>query len=99
MKNNAKAVSGRNKTAATTKPKEAVKTISKSAKNGHEGHNHDEHDHEGGEGHDHEHGGIFGKNTEMIFAILCGAALGAGFGLSFIHTLPSWVNLTFYIVA
>jgi Cd2+/Zn2+-exporting ATPase len=51
------------------------------------------------DGHDHEHGGIFGKNTELIFAILCGVALGAGFGLSFIGGLPSWISLSLYIIA
>ncbi|MES2376745.1 MAG: heavy metal translocating P-type ATPase [Bacteroidota bacterium] len=67
-----------------------------------DGHDHEKgegHDHEEGEGHDHEHGGIFGKNTEMIFAILCGIALGAGWGLSFVSGLPSWVSLSLYIVA
>src|SRR5579875_3651025 len=50
-------------------------------------HKHDEHDHNhdhaAGE-HDHSHGGIFGEKTELIFAIICGALLGIGFGLSFI---------------
>jgi Cd2+/Zn2+-exporting ATPase len=27
----------------------------------------------------HEDGSIFGKNTELIFALLCGAALGTGY--------------------
>ncbi|MBS1527038.1 MAG: heavy metal translocating P-type ATPase, partial [Bacteroidetes bacterium] len=56
-------------------------------------------DDEGKEGHDHEHGGIFGKNTELIFAILCGVAMGAGWGLHFIKDLPHWVSLSCYIVA
>ena len=60
-------------------------------------HGSDVHDH--GEGHEHEHGGIFGKNTELIFAILCGSALGAGWGLHFVKTLPEWISLTCYIVA
>ncbi|QEM07829.1 cadmium-translocating P-type ATPase [Mucilaginibacter rubeus] len=63
------------------------------------GHKHDEEDHEHEEGHDHEHGGIFGKNTELIFAILCGVALGAGWGLHFVKTLPEWVSLSCYIIA
>lgn len=63
------------------------------------GHKHDEEDHEHEEGHDHEQGGIFGKNTELIFAILCGVALGAGWGLHFVKTLPEWVSLSCYIIA
>lgn len=59
-------------------------------------HAHDEGDHEG---HEHEHGGIFGKNTELIFAAICGLALGAGFGLSFIDGMPEWISLSLYIIA
>lgn len=51
------------------------------------------------DGEDHEHGGIFGKNTEMIFAILCGVSLGAGYGLSYIQGLPEWTSLALYIAA
>lgn len=47
----------------------------------------------------HEHGGIFGANTELIFSIICGAFLLTGFGLSFIAGLPFWVSLTCYIIA
>ena len=35
-------------------------------------------DQAGHECHSHEHGGIFGMNTELIFALICGALLGAG---------------------
>jgi Cd2+/Zn2+-exporting ATPase len=58
-----------------------------------------EHDHEDGEDQDHSHGGIFGKNIELIFSIICGALLGIGFGLSFIEVVPSWVSLALYIAA
>lgn len=58
-----------------------------------------EHDHGEGEEHDHSHGGIFGKNTELIFSIVCGSLLGIGFGLSFIETVPSWISFTLYIGA
>ncbi|QEM03670.1 cadmium-translocating P-type ATPase [Mucilaginibacter rubeus] len=63
------------------------------------GHKHNEKDHEHEEGHDHEHGGVFGKNTELIFAILCGVALGTGWGLHFIKSLPDWISLSCYIIA
>lgn len=55
------------------------------------------HDHT--EGDDHKHTGIFGPNTELIFAILCGAFLGTGWGLSFIKGFPEWISLSCYIVA
>lgn len=58
-----------------------------------------EHVHEEGEDHDHSHGGIFGKNTELIFSIICGALLGIGFGLTYIEAVPSWVSLSLYIGA
>ncbi|WP_339881404.1 heavy metal translocating P-type ATPase [uncultured Algoriphagus sp.] len=46
-----------------------------------------------------EHSGIFGKNSELIFSICCGALLGIGFGLSFIESVPQWVSLGMYIGA
>ncbi|WP_236980041.1 heavy metal translocating P-type ATPase [Membranihabitans maritimus] len=58
-----------------------------------------EHDHEEGESHDHSHGGIFGKNTELIFSIICGVLLGIGFGLSFIESVSSWISLSLYVGA
>ena len=63
-------------------------------------HDHREGDsHGAGEEHSHEHGGIFGKNTELIFSIICGALLGIGFGLSFVAAVPAWVSLALYIGA
>lgn len=64
------------------------------AKDKEEKHNHD---HKSGEaGHDHEHGGVFGKNTELIFAVLSGVFLVLGFGLSFIHSLPPLTSTILY---
>ncbi|MEF3079614.1 MULTISPECIES: heavy metal translocating P-type ATPase [Flavobacteriaceae] len=51
------------------------------------------------EGEEHAHGGIFGKNTELIFSIICGALLGIGFGLFYVESIPDWVSLTLYIGA
>lgn len=63
-----------------------------------EGHQHKEGEtHEDGEAH--AHGGVFGKNTELIFSIICGALLGIGFGLSYVESIPDWVSLTLYIGA
>lgn len=58
-----------------------------------------DHNHEEEESHDHAHGGIFGKNTELIFSIICGVLLGIGFGLSFAEAVPLWVSLALYIGA
>ena len=46
-----------------------------------------------------EHSGIFGKNSEWIFSICCGALLGIGFGLSFLEDVPPCVSLAMYIGA
>ena len=63
-----------------------------------QGHQHKEGEtHEDGEAH--AHGGVFGKNTELIFSIICGALLGIGFGLSYVESIPDWVSLTLYIGA
>ncbi|HMB92410.1 MAG TPA: heavy metal translocating P-type ATPase [Rhodothermales bacterium] len=58
----------------------------------------DEHDHEHGEGeHAHDHGGIFGEKTELIFAILSGVCVAAGFGLSFVAAVPAGVPIALYL--
>jgi Cd2+/Zn2+-exporting ATPase len=59
----------------------------------------EKHEHGEGEEEGHAHGGIFGEKTEMIFAMLSGALLGIGFGLSFVEGLPGWVTLACYIGA
>lgn len=61
----------------------------------------EEHEHQDGEGeeHEHSHGGLFGKNSELIYSILCGALLGIGYGLSYVQAIPSTVPLVFYICA
>lgn len=58
----------------------------------------DGHDHAAHE-HDHAHGGMFGEKTELIFAIICGALLAIGFGLSFINGLSPYISIGFYIGA
>ena len=49
--------------------------------------------------HDHHSGGVFGKNSELIFSIICGTLLGVGFGISFIGTIPYWISLALYVGA
>ena len=60
---------------------------------------HTGHSHAPGDGHGHAHGGIFGANTELFFALICGALLGIGFGASFIAAVPEWLPTAFYVVA
>ena len=68
-----------------------------------DGHSHgkgDKHSH-GKEGdHSHAHGGLLGPNTELIFALTCGALLLAGFLIGkFASFAPSWLPTAFYILA
>lgn len=49
--------------------------------------------------HGHKHGGIFGERTELIFAIICGGFLVAGFGFSFVAAWPAAVSVTLYAIA
>ncbi|MXO75901.1 MULTISPECIES: heavy metal translocating P-type ATPase [Bacteria] len=67
----------------------------------HAGHDHapGERDH-GEEGHQHDHGGIFGANTELVFALVCGALLGLGFAAEkLIAGAPDWLPLACYLAA
>jgi Cd2+/Zn2+-exporting ATPase len=58
------------------------------------------HDHEPGAlDHDHEHGGIFGENSEIIFAGIAAALLVLGVGLPYLFTLPPWLPLSIFISA
>ncbi|GAA4910299.1 heavy metal translocating P-type ATPase [Mucilaginibacter defluvii] len=70
-------------------------TKAKKAQTDKKGHVHSDDEEDGA----HEHGGIFGKNTEMIFAILCGVFLASGWGLSFISNISPTVSLVLYIIA
>ena len=52
------------------------------------------------EGNDHAHGGmIFGANTEVIFAVLCGISGALGFGIETLTNAPVWVAIAAYIPA
>jgi Cd2+/Zn2+-exporting ATPase len=61
-------------------------------------HKHDDHKHEASD-HDHSHDNVFGEKTELIFAIICGALLGIGFGLSFVKNIPTFIPIACYIGA
>jgi Cd2+/Zn2+-exporting ATPase len=49
--------------------------------------------------HSHAHGGIFGEKSELIFAIICGSLLVAGFALSFVSGISTWIPVGFYVGA
>jgi Cd2+/Zn2+-exporting ATPase len=55
------------------------------------------HDHE--EHGEHAHGGLFGPNTELIFALLSGALLAVGFLLSWTGSAPEIVSTGLYLGA
>ena len=55
----------------------------------------DAQDHDADE--EHDHGGIFGEKTELIFAILAGVCVAVGFGLSFVGPVPDPVSLGLYV--
>ena len=52
-----------------------------------------------GEDHKHEHGGVFGEKTELIFSLLCGALLLTGWLLSITTSITPWVPWSFYLLA
>lgn len=59
-----------------------------------EKHESEEHDHE------HKHGGLLGANTELIFALTCGALLLAGFIIGkFFPEAPAWAATGCYMAA
>ena len=60
------------------------------AEEGAEAHRHDE---------THAHGGVFGENTELSFALICGALLAVGYLISVTVTAPAWLPLAFYVGA
>ncbi len=60
------------------------------------------HKHQGDESgdHKHEHGGFFGANTEMIFALICGALLLIGVMLpKLMQGVPGWLPLACFVFA
>src|SRR5690554_8143943 len=49
--------------------------------------------------HHHDHGGIFGKKTDLYFSILCGFFLLIGFILEKTTSTVDWSHLSIYIIA
>lgn len=48
---------------------------------------------------EHEHGGIFGRNTELIFAVIAGALLATGFGIEKLRPDFGGAVLTLYLLS
>lgn len=67
----------------------------------HAGHHHAPGDHGHGEkGHEHADGGIFGTNTELIFALVCGALLAIGFAVEkLVFGAHEWLPIACYVAA
>ncbi|MES2290944.1 MAG: heavy metal translocating P-type ATPase [Pseudomonadota bacterium] len=75
----------------------------------HRGHTHGVHDGSGndgsekhgpGDGHDHAHADFLGLNTELIFALACGAVLAIGFAIEkLVGSAPGWVPTALYMAA
>jgi Cd2+/Zn2+-exporting ATPase len=57
-----------------------------------------QHDHKGHH-HDHDHGGVFGKNSELYFAILSGVFFLSGLITATLMEVASWLPLACYISA
>lgn len=50
-------------------------------------------------GHDHDHGGIFGEKSELIFALLAGAFMLAGWLCTWTQSGPDWLSTTLFCIA
>ena len=55
--------------------------------------------HSAGDGHNHDHGGIFGENTELYFAIGSGVFWLVGLILSFLGNIPEVVSTVLFVIA
>ena len=55
---------------------------------------HTGHDHGPG---GHDHGGIFGERTELVFAILCGVVVAVGWALEAFTDVAEWIPLTLFV--
>jgi Cd2+/Zn2+-exporting ATPase len=65
----------------------------------HDGHEHDaaSGDHKG-HSHNHGDGGVL-QNTELMFSLICGALLAAGFVAEKLFAAPQWLLMTCYVAA
>ena len=64
------------------------------------GHDAGEEKHGPGDGHDHSHAEFLGPNTELIFALACGALLGIGYAIErLVAGAPEWLPTACYVAA
>lgn len=56
-------------------------------------------DHEHKHDHNHDHGGFFGQKTELVFSMLCGGLLLAGWLLSMTANTNPWLPWGLYVAA
>ncbi|BDT59216.1 ATPase [Massilia varians] len=68
-------------------------------KRGHAGHKHAHEDKGGHAGHTHAHGGVFGEHTELIFAVIAGVCVLAGWLLERADAVPDWLPQVLYVGA
>ncbi|MES2318869.1 MAG: heavy metal translocating P-type ATPase [Pseudomonadota bacterium] len=79
--------------------KDAAGGKSEDGDHDHSGHAHDK-DGAGGEaGHGHDHGGPFGEKSELIFSLLAGAFVAAGWLLNRYGNVPGWLPAALYVAA
>lgn len=79
---------------------EATPTPPPSKADDHAGHDHAKGDGPGGDGkHEHAHGGVFGENTELIFAAMAGVMLAVGWLIARNEIGPSWLPVACYVAA
>ncbi len=68
-------------------------------KGAHAGHSHAHDDKGGHAGHTHAHGGVFGEHTELIFALIAGVCVLAGWLLDRADAGPDWLPQALYVGA
>ncbi len=77
-----------------------VSTAEKPDHDGHAGHSHGK-EADGGSNsdHEHDHGGLFGEKTELIFSLLAGCFLAAGWLLNRYGNAPGWLSTALFVAA
>jgi Cd2+/Zn2+-exporting ATPase len=87
-------------TAAAHLPERASLSDATTAREKHDAHDHGADRQGKGGGHSHSHGAFLGGNTELIFALACGAFLGIGFAAArLLAAQPGWVPTACYLAA
>jgi len=85
-------------TAADRLPERAGLSDAATAQERHDAHDHGDDRHGKGGDHNHSHSAFLGRNTELIFALACGAFLGIGFAAAkLLPALPGWIPLACYL--